>query len=68
MEKVKSTKDFLWVTKPNSAPRIVQKKYIHEICKASSEGECVIVMCYPGMRNTEIVVNATMEEIWDHLV
>jgi hypothetical protein len=68
MEKIKSTKDFLWVTKPNSSPHILPKKYIHEICKAQSKGNCVIVMCYPGMSNTEIVVDATIEEIWEHLV
>lgn len=49
-----------------SNKRIINKKYIHEVY-AIDDKSSMIVLCYPGMQNTEIKVHFNVETIYYHL-
>lgn len=46
--------------------RIINKKYIHEVYAIDNQSS-MIVLCYPGMCNTEVKVYETIETIYLHL-
>ena len=45
---------------------IINKKYIHEIYTIDKHSS-MIILCYPGMCNTNIKVYETVETIYSHL-
>lgn len=62
---MESNEYFIKIKNTNGFEQIINKKYIYRIVQF--ENECRIEICYPGMKNFEIHVSNSIDEIYKHL-
>ena len=59
--------ELIYLRSENCTSEIVNKKYIYTIESKNKGTEIRIVLCYPGMCNTTIDCNISIEDFWNAL-